>query len=318
MNKKLIIIGSVVLAIILALLIWKTQEDEKKEAAIHKEWSEKRLPLSVKKEQLEQQIKNLEEQYKTDVQPKGSTVILFTDLNHQIYNLCFPIMKKYEVIGTLALSKNQLPGKDGCITMNEFRELMAAGWSTCVRWDKNSSVEQWWPAFEKDLRSLGIEPGKVMYFPLNTYEKSADAKLQKLGFTTAVCEKPDEESPLTLTYEEGIWHVGAMGFMGSQPKNWLRDAAAQDANVIYLVNFTEPNKMYEQDSFVGMMQTFDLYRASGTLILGTMDELREHYRLRALGMNKENEQKFNEAKAGLEEELADVKKKLAELDAQYQ
>lgn len=318
MNKKLIIIGSIILVVILGLLIWKSQKDEQREASIHKEWSEKRLPLSVKKEQLEQQLKDLEEQYQSNVDAKGTSAIVFTDLNHQVYSVCFPIMKKYEVIGTLALSKNQLPGKDGCITEKEFAELMEAGWSTCVRWDKNSDVSKWWPNLQKELRSLGIEPGKQMYFPLDTYKEDLDAQLKEMGFNTAICERPDGESPLTSAYEEGIWHVGAMGFMGTQPKNWLRDAAAQDANVIYLVNFTDPDKMYEQDSFVGMMQSFDVYEASATLLLGNLDTIREHYRMRAIGMNPENEQQFNQEKAGLEEELADVKKKLAELDAQYQ
>lgn len=317
MKKKIIIVSLVLLAGLL-FFIWQVQKKEQQEVALHQEWSEKRLPLNVKKERLEQELEDLEQKHQSDTEPKGSSQLVFTNLDERIYSVCYQTMKKYEIPGIMTLSSTQLPGKEGCITQQQFAELVEAGWTTCVQWETGKSVSRWWPALQKELEKLGIEPGKALYFPTGSYNANLDKQIEKMGFTIVINEVAAGQSPLQLNHEDGIWHVGAMGFMGPQPKNWLKDAIAQDANIIYLVNFVDQDKLYNESSFDGMMKSFDDYETKDSLLLGSLEDIREHYRSRITGVDQVQEQKYQEEKAALETELADVKAKIKELDNQYQ
>lgn len=317
MNKKIIPIVTMVLAIGLFAFVWGVQKQEKETAAQHEELYEQRRPLAVKQEQLEQELEELKSSYEKSKAPNAIVQVLFTELNEQVYSLCYPIMQEYGYTGTLAVSSDQFPGEEGCMTVEQFRELMDAGWEICITWQTGTDVKKWWPNLQNKLTVLGVEPGQVLYFPKGTYSADLDATIQELGFSIAVSSKAEEEMPLQLQYEEGVWHVGAVGLMSSKPRLWLREAVAQDAEIVYLVGFQLEEELYNENSFRSMLNCFDEYEVTEELIVTNLDEARDHYYSRSVGIDPALESQYQEKKATLEKEISEVKKQLEEIDAKY-
>ena len=127
MNKKIIPIVTIVLAIGLFAFIWGVQKEENKTAMQHEKLYEQRRPLTVKQEQLEQELETLKKEYEKSKAPNAVVQVIFTDLSEKVYSECYPIMKEYEYTGTLTLSAKQLPGEEGCMTVDQFKELIDAG-----------------------------------------------------------------------------------------------------------------------------------------------------------------------------------------------
>lgn len=317
MNKKVVPIVTIVLAIGLFAFVLFVQKKENKKATRQELIYEQSRPLSVRKEELEQELETLRKLYEKSISPKASVQVLFTDLNEQVYTTCYPIMKEYEDTGILTVSATQLPGEEGCMTKEQFQELVDAGWDVYVTWQTEGDAKKWWPNLQNKLTVLGVRAGKTMYFPKGTYQADADKVLLELGFTSVLISKNDEESPLQMQEEEGIWHAGAVGMMTSKPKLWLREAVAQDANVAYLVGFSLEEELYNENSFRSMLNSLEEYKATEELIVTDVEDAREGFRARDLGVDTETEKQYQEQKAALEAELADVKKQLQEMEANY-
>lgn len=317
MNKKVVPIVTIVLAIGLFAFVLFVQKKENKKATRQELIYEQSRPLSVRKEELEQELETLRKLYEKSISPKASVQVLFTDLNEQVYTTCYPIMKEYEDTGILTVSATQLPGEEGCMTKEQFQELVDAGWDVYVTWQTEGDAKKWWPNLQNKLTVLGVRAGKTMYFPKGTYQVDADKVLLELGFTSVLISKNDEESPLQMQEEEGIWHAGAVGMMTSKPKLWLREAVAQDANVAYLVGFSLEEELYNENSFRSMLNSLEEYKATEELIVTDVEDAREGFRARDLGVDTETEKQYQEQKAALEAELADVKKQLQEMEANY-
>lgn len=317
MYKKIIPIVTIVLAIGLFAFIVRVQKQESEADIQRRELYEQRRPLAVKQEQLEQELEILENAYEKSKAPNGVVQVIFTDLDEQVYTKCFPIMNEHKYKGILALSPTQLPGETGCMTLEQFRELSEAGWEICITWQKDQNVAEWWPSLKNKLTVLGIEQGTVVYFPRDTYRAELDVTIQELGFSIAVINRKEPESPLQLQHEEGVWHLGAVGLMSAKPRLWLREAVAQEANLTFLVGFQDEEELYNERSFRSMLNCFAEYEATEELITAHYDAAREHYRSRIAGVAPEVESEYQEKKATLEKELMDVNKQLEEIDAKY-
>ena len=317
MIRKILPIVTIVLAVGLFAFIWGVQKQENKKAVEHEKIYEQRRPLAVKEEQLEQKLEELENTYEKSKSPNAVTQIIFTEMDEQVYSLCYPIMQEYEYIGILALSPTEFPGEEGCMTVEQFQELVDAGWKICITWQSDDRENNWLVNLKNKMTVLGIEQGQTLYFPQGTYHADVDETIQELGFSIAIISKAEEEAPLQLQYEEGVWHVGAVGLMSSKPRLWLREAVAQDANVAFLVGFQLETELYNERSFRSMLNCFDEYEATEELVITDVDAAKEYYHTRSAGISPELESQYQQEKAALEAELADVKKQLQEIDAMY-
>lgn len=315
--KRAVVIATLILMAGLGIFLWSIKRDEREQNAVYVKWNEERRPLEVKKKKLERELSNLTVEYEADKQPKGTTQLLFTDIDERVYSVCYPTMKNFEFTGILVLSGTRLPGTEGCISVEQFRELIEAGWSICIQWEGKNSVNRWWPAMQSSLNELHVDAGSTIYFPKGSYEAGLDARVQQMGFSIVISEKAENENPLQTQHEDGIWHVGAIGFMTSQPKTWLREAVAKDANITYLVSFQAEEQLYNEASFLGMMQAFDEYEVSGDLMVNNIDEARAHYKGRLDGVDPELEAKYQQDRAAIEEQIAEVDAKISEIDARY-
>lgn len=292
------------------------QQDKQRDKE-YREWQESVLSLDVQCRDIEKKIKKLEEDYQNQAMPKSTTQVLFTDLNEKVYTECFPIIQEYGYTGTLAVTSKQLPGKEGCMTLEQYSELIENGWDVCVQWESPTNVNRWWRDLKKEMEKLEINYEKVIYFPHGTYKTSLDTRIRQMEFEIVISEKLDKESPLQNQYEEGIWHIYGMGSMTKQPKKWLKEAVAQKANVVFLVSFELEHQLYNKTSFTRMLGSFEECVVGRELLVCNVNEAREHYRIRQNGVDAEIEKKYQERKEILEKQLEETKKELEKINALY-
>lgn len=316
MLKKIVAVLTAVLLVGLLFFLWNVKNEEQKEAQQYEEMDDARRPLLVKKHEIEQQLVDLEKNYEANKMPKGTTQVVFTGLEADVYNICYPIMKEFEYTGTLAVSMNQLPGMEGLMTVEQFQELVKEGWKICIKWDHETPVNRWWPELQKKVKDLGFETCPSVYFTTGTYTGSLDAQLQQMGFTIVIHHGEESASLIQLNDEEGLWHIGAVGLMGEKPKLRLTEAIAQKGNITYLVGFELEDEHYDERSFRSMLSYFDTYENNLELIVTDTEGARQHYRERAIVYEQAKEEAYKQDRAALEEELAKVEAELDELEKQ--
>lgn len=316
MFKKIVAVVTVILLAGLLVFLWIENKEEQKEAEKYEEMDDARRPLLVKKQEIEQQIVDLEKSYEANKIPKGTTQVIFTGLEADVYNICYPILKEFEFTGTLAISMEQLPGMEGLMSMEQFEELLKEGWKICIKWDSTTPVNKWWPQLQKKVKELGLETGSVVYFTTGTYTGSLDAQLQQMGFSIVVHHGEESGSLIQLNDEEGLWHLGAVGLMGEKPKLRLTEAIAQKGNITYLVGFELEDERYDERSFRSMLSYFDTYETNLELIVTDMEGARQHYRERTIVYEQAKEETYKQERAALEDALAKVEAELSELEVQ--
>lgn len=316
MLKKIVVIVTALLLVGLVVFLWNVNSEEQREAQKLEKMDDARRPLLVERHEIEQQIVDLEKNYEANKMPKGTTQVIFTGLEADVYNICYPIMKELEYTGTLAISMQQLPGMEGLMTLEQFQELIKEGWKICVKWDSENPVSKWWPDLQKRLNEFGFESCSVMYFTTGTYTGGLDAQLQQMGFSIVVHHGEETTSLIQLNDEEGIWHIGAVGLMGEKPKLRLTEAIAQKGNITYLVGFELEDERYDERSFRSMLGYFESYENNLELIITDAEGARQHYRERATAYEQAKEEAYKIERAELEKKLAKVEEELAKLEVQ--
>ena len=316
MFKKIVMFITVVLLAGLVVFLWNIRQEEQRQAQKYEEIDDARRPLLVKQQEIKQQIIDLEKKFEANKMPKGTTQVIFTGLEADVYNLCYPIMKEHEYTGTLALSMTQLPGMEGLMTVEQFQQLVDEGWDICIKWDAVAPVRNWWPELQKQISQLGLEPCSVVYFTTGSYKKALDPQLINMGFTIAVHHGEEQMSLIQLADEEGLWHIGSVGLKGEKPKLRMTEAIAQNGNITYLVGFELEDERYNERSFRSMLGYFDTHETNLELIVSNITEARQHYRERSVVYEQAKKEEYNQARAALEAELAAVEAELAALETQ--
>ena len=249
--------------------------------------------------------------------PKATTQVIFTGLEADVYNVCYPIMKRFGYTGLLAISLKQLPGMDGRMSLEQFQELIAEGWDICIKWDADTPARIWWPELQKQMEQLELQTGAVVYFTTGTYKGSLDAQLMDMGFSIVVHHGEEGKSLVQSNHEEGIWHLGSVGLAGEKPKFRLTEALEQVGNITYLVGFELEDEMYQERSFLSMLSYFDAYVANQELIVSSdMTELRQNYLEQSETYQQARKEEYQQARSILEAKLAEVEAKLSEIEVQ--
>lgn len=316
MLKKIVAVVTAILLAGLLVFLWNENKEEQKEVEKYEEMDDARRPLLVKKQEIEQQIVDLEKSYEANKIPKGTTQVIFTGLEADVYNICYPIMKEFEYTGTLAISMQQLPGMEGLMTMEQFEKLLKEGWKICIKWDSTTPVNKWWPQLQKKVKQLGLEMASTVYFTTGTYTGSLDSQIQKMGFSIVVHHGEESGSLIQLNDEEGLWHLGAVGLMGEKPKLRLTESIAQKGNITYLVGFELEDERYDERSFRSMLSYFDTYETNLELLVTDMEGARQHYRERTIVYEQAKEETYKLERAALEDALDKVEAELSELEVQ--
>lgn len=315
--KKILVAIILILTGGLAFFLWQENEKEQEIIVQYEKQYEESLELNVQKRDIQQKIEDLEQDYKKNIQSTGTVQVLFTEMSSYVYELCYPIMESYGFTGILALSPTQFPGAEGCMSLEQFSDLIESGWTTCIAWQQGETVEAWLPSLLESLQQIEIEQGQTVYFPKNTYDRDLDESLRKYGFSIVVHHGEKGEILIPTEATEDIWRIGAVGLMGDRPKRRLNEALKVQGNIVFTVGFRLEEELYNERSFTSMLDYFEVYQNEKQLLVSNFIEAREHYVARKDIPETDESSKYLQEKATLEAELQAIEERLQELDALY-
>ena len=313
--KKIGIALAIVGIIVLVFLMGQEGEKKDKVALEYSEMEKQLIPLNVEKRELEKQLADIDRQEKKDQRERGTVTVLFTELDKKIYNEIFPMMKEYGYKGVLALSDEEFPGEEGCITKTQFEKLLEAGWSYCTVWDKNRSIDVWNIFLQKKMKKLKVETKPTIYFPENTYKKGYNDSLKEYGYTIVV-HHGERNLPLypKTTKEGNMWYPGVCGMAGEGPKTKLRETVAMGSNIVYTVGFTKKDELYEKATFDRMLQEFQKHEKEEEILVMNFEEARK-YHLDMYSKRKGTDMTLEAQRDVIREQIAAVD---AKIDALYE
>ena len=317
-RKKRMIAFGIIVVLLICLGIFLRTENQKRqeETAKYNELDSRIRPLNVKKSRLTLQLEKLQEDYEAGRKPKATSQVIFTELDPKVYEICYPLLKERRFTGVLSLSQTEFPGVKDCMTQEQFDELIKAGWTVCVTRNNQKALDKWWPDLKYGIQQIGLEVPKTIYCPKGTYRADLDQELREAGFDIVVHHEEAGRALIQTQYEETLWHLGALGLMGGATKTRFDEAIKAKGNIIYLVGFDREDEKYEERAFTVMLDYFQSYSEDNDLVVGSMEDARNHYYSRLQEVSAEEERVYLEKKAELDAQLADIEAQLEKLRSQ--
>ena len=297
-------------AVCLGVFTWRDYQTQQEQAAGREEAEKLLRPLDVEWNRIQQEIDDLEEEYSLKIEGTGTAEVLFTHPDARVYEEAYPIMEEYGYTGVLAVSEQQFPGTEGNMSLEQFQELIQAGWSTCIVWS-GDDMYTWLGALALKMQETGVPGSSVMYFPSETYLKEYDEILLAHGFAAAVHHGEAGEMD-TAAGEGGIWHPAAVGLQGETPKYRLDDAVKNKANIVYTVGWQQEDEMYNEKMFRSMLSYFKQYQEESGLQVMDIAGAGE-YRQQLENDKGAIEQEYLQKKEELERQKEDIERQMDEI-----
>lgn len=307
---------AILLAGLLSFFLWKEYQYAEREKEIAVEMEKELRPFELERAAINRKLEDLEKEFNGNVKSRGSLIILFSNLNKEIYDEAYPQMKEYGFVGTLALSETQRPGKPGCLSQEQFNELINEGWKCCLRWETDSEQAEWLAICDALAGECGIARPGIVYFPYDTYKNEKDEFLMGNGVGIVIQHGEEDRSLIMTESEEGIWHPGAVAYSQDEGCRLLAETMNQKGNLIYTVGSDSEEEVYEQDKFGSMLAEADKYVKSENLLVTDLQEARKYHEQ----MKSEKEKLENgylDQKEELENQLKEVEDKMDIVTEKY-
>lgn len=314
--KVLAVVMIVFLAGFLIFLICQEKWTQREREISYEEMEKELRPLELEKTRLRQEMSNLGKKHDEESQGAGSLVLLFTNVDEQIYTDIYPKMESYGFIGTLVLSEDSFPGQEGCLTGDQFKELTEAGWKCAVRWNENVEPEEWLIQCRELAEKAEIVLPKIVYFPDGVYDESKDEFLTRRGFTVAV-HHGEKNLPIILSEAgEGLWHPGAMGWVQSGANARLSEATTQGGNLVFTIGSDFEAEQYEEGQFINMLSLADGYCQDGNLMVTDLTGARKYRQELADGQESRDED-YAEQESQLQEQMDELDREMDTITRKY-
>lgn len=208
--------------------------------------------IRVEREKTEKELRQIEQLLKEVVMGEGHFLILFEELDEALYTDALPILAERDYVGVMALSPQSYPGREGCITVEQFNELLSTGWETCLYWPKTMELGDFLEQMAPILEMLALERPTTMDVEGISYSHLKDEGLLKEGFTTVIHhgelgEVIAREDKLPLFY------IGVVGWNSGEAVQALRNIINYGGSVAIGVVFSDSIFVgFEEESFAAM------------------------------------------------------------------
>lgn len=276
--------------------------------SVYAELSSKLSTLESRKREIQGELLRLEENIEKEADASATLNIIFTDMSEVICTEILPMMQEHEFKGTLAVTKNDLPGNAGKLTDEQVLALADAGWKLIPRWSEGDGATGVEKAAEW-LTLCGFDHGGCVMVDSGSLTEEVETALAEAGYTTIViCVSDDSEGIVTAEEIGDLWKPKAIGYLYGERKSALEDAAMTDGHMGFVIGFDEESAIeyYNAKMLSSMLTYLGGYEDNGYIRCMTVDEAKS-YRANA-------DLRHKEAVAAAEAQVAEYNAKLAELD----
>lgn len=306
--KVIIVFVAIIITIGFLIFFFWREDQMKKEMDVHYAQMEQDMKsLNQEKEQLENDLSNLEKSYNNETQGMSSVVFLFTNLDENIYTDIYPTMKEYGFVGMLTLSPTIFPGQDNCLSLEQFNELIKMGWQCCLKWDESEDIDKWLESCKTVAKKAGIELPETVYFPENSYRSEYNGSLMKQGISIVVHHGEEKLSLTTLESKENLWYSGAIPWNRDGASSILSNVINQKTgDIIFTIGSDSYRERYKKNRFNSMLTKINNYSKTNNIFVSSILGVKEY--------RKELENKRIGLENGFITQKEELETKISELD----
>lgn len=298
MKKIFLIVLTVILAAVLAGLLWNDHRQEQEYASRVAQMEAEIRPYSIEYNQLEKELASLESSDSLRINGAAAVTLLFTGAGEEIATEVWPRLQSYGYPGMVVLTAEEFPGEEGCMSAEQFTALMEDGWSWCLGW----------PGEESD--------------PAGALEElAARAEEAGLGTTAYVWFSEDGSD----RYEDWLEENGYLAI--TDTVSWRADdrisrfnqAVSSGGNLVYHIPFgqTEGKTVSEELAYLdSMLEWVDAYCQSGTAKLLTAADAAAYREEMAAGQ-EEALAAWSAEKEELEQQIAELEERMEQIELSY-
>ena len=188
----------------------------------NEEYESELSPLIYRKQQLIREKENLVPDMEAKLGNTSYMSFIFTELHSAIYTDVYPVMHDgvTDLVGVMALSRTELPGLEGKITVEQYNELISEGWGNALYWNGETSLDDFISDMRSILAGMNIELPKSVMFGPDLYTYDYDTVLEAYGIENAIHGAEGDLKTVEDTEPVGIWHPGCIEWrrLGASPK----------------------------------------------------------------------------------------------------
>jgi len=259
----------------------------------------KRLELTTQIAQLEQQLQKL---YPTQM----GIHILFAEPDQRILTEALPMMDRYHIVGTIAVSDAFFPGSEGMLTASEMQQLLDKGWDICLSLTSQNDAA----ALIGRLADAGFAIPTTAYFPDGDCTLADEAHLSSLGVQTIVQYGME-------TLKEGnapsLWLIPAYGTFDESSGTAFDKAFNTQSNVVFTEGWQRSRETFTTEDFRDNLELFtDYVNLNHAKISNISTACTQH--IEAEAFRQANEAEWQQLHADLVQQLETVEQKLLELN----
>jgi len=314
MSKKVMVVLIVLLALASATMAYLAFEDDNKEKAYYSKISSETNKLTDKTKKIDDQIYVLKKEFDEKTTCKGNVELVFTELNPLLYTEIYPIMNEYQYPGILVLTPDQYPGKEDCLSIQQYNELINAGWQSCIGYFGDSIQEI--ADFKKRLDNNHLSYSPIIYFNRDTYQQGYDQELAAIGINTVIHHGEESLDIVSEVNRDEFCHLGAVSYRKSNAKEYMNRAIELGRNCIYTVGFSLKEESYNEKVLKAMLKTFHKYEDKDNLSITTIDNAYQYF----ISMQDEKvvlEEEMNNQINTLKNEKEELNEQIKEINDSY-
>lgn len=323
----------IVIASVLLSAVSCTADPE--QAAKLAEYEAKLAQLVYRKQQLMKERDALDPSMEKVLGNTSYMSLIFTEIDSALYTDVYPVMDEDEdvkIVGVMAFSENEIPGTDNNITLDQYKDLAAAGWGNALYWNGQGELEDFIETMTALLGEVDIELPTSIMFAKDTYLSSYDALLLEHGIENAVHSGGEDLDFVEKNEPEGVWHPGCIGWRWIGKSTLLKRAVERDGGyALFEIAFNnaaehtrtsyfpiegEVNDSNRPKIFVNMIKKLLSSIKDGSLEVYNIDQTREKvakYHSDRRTIENENNIRREEIK----NEIRDIERQMADLYDEY-
>lgn len=331
----LAIVVAVLVLSLVAIVVVDTVENNITERK-QMEFQQEIIPLRVRKSELKKWLDDMESEYILSAPCGANVSIMCIDLDADLYNVIYPIISEKEgVKAIICLAPDELPGQEGKITVEQFNEMLAAGWTYAFFWEganeefataPEEQLDEYLTYAEGELDSLGLPMTDTVLFKRFAYDVKYDATLADRGVKYAVKYELGSKLLLDTEIDGDVLHPGAVGWNESgHGRDFLEAAKIERGVATFVIDFEidDPGSYLNpqrEDYCFYFRRMLDAIAEASDKHAVTCTTFDEAYKNRRgyLAAYAEMEAALGGAKEDIYKEIAEIDAKIEEIRKKYE
>lgn len=205
----------------------------------------------------------------------GTLTVLFTELGQGFVDELLPTMESSGLVGMLAFTDEKYPGAEGCLTLEQWRELHEKGWEHCLYWDGAAPLDTWLTETSAQLMRMGVPMTSAIYSAAAVNE-SQKTVLRQHGISTVAYPTEDLAVYVADVPENGIWMVGAMPYNIDSASTRTSTINAAGGSLVMVVGDEPMQNAENLDTFGKMISTLASRYTGGTVLIAPLSDAKDH------------------------------------------